>query len=273
MSDTDQDATTITNEDITSTEGDTDQLTELEKPALKLNGKAVENQDQIDLAFIKLKKDEEAKRLELQRQVDELKKTQSPAPAETIQPVPPLPNQYELDEVEYNRLQTERERILLRNKEIEVKENYANQQAMVAKHQIELSAIEKRNNEIAEYAKRAREMKIPDAELQEYGTIVNGSGMPDKLQAEILNDPQGPAITKYLAENQLELYQAAAMTEAQFGRFIESKVIPKLKPTTPLNKDIPPPLDNPAQHGGAPFKEAVDPLLEGATFKTYRKGT
>ena len=110
-------------------------------------------------------------------------------------------------------------------------------------------------------------------EVEEYEQTIIDTNISESLFNIIVDDPQAGLISKHLAENQVELYKIKNLPPEMLGAYVETQIRPKLKPNTPLNKDLPPPLDNPVQHGGAPSKETIDPLLDGVKFgPTYRKG-
>ena len=111
------------------------------------------------------------------------------------------------------------------------------------------------------YTERAQTLGMDNAELQVAGQTVAAYGVSDELVEHILNDEQGPLITRYLAGNLNELETLRAMPPMQAAVHLATHVVPKIT-AVPTNTGAPPPSDG-LSGGGAPPAERGP---EGCTY-------
>jgi hypothetical protein len=128
-------------------------------------------------------------------------------------------------------------------------------------------AIADQNRRVAEsaqtYRNRATELKVTDEQLNTAANVINDYGMSNDVAQFILDDPNGPLITTYLAKNQSILQEMAQMSPMQAAVMISQKISPKFASTKPVNSQAPAPLDRIKGSGTAPKKRGA----EGTQFE------
>ena len=143
--------------------------------------------------------------------------------------------------------------------EQETQARYAEQQA--------IQAQQARAQELAQQAKsysdRAKSFGIEPSELQQYGQAA-GQYVSDDLAIAILNDNDGPLLTKYLAQNPMEAMELSQMSPYQAAMHIERTVRPKAQSLKPKATAAPSPT---TKVESAATVTTDSPFLKGATFE------
>tara|TARA_R100001480_G_scaffold146109_2_gene144542 strand:- start:7545 stop:8351 length:807 start_codon:yes stop_codon:yes gene_type:complete len=176
---------------------------------------------------------------EYKRRLDELERKQSESSAP--KPVEAPNADMWMDEPEKAAEQQKAHQEYVRNQAIhEHQQNQLEQQKQAAKQkQLQETA--------ATYNKRAQELKVNPAELQQAGNFVGSAGLNEEVLDYLLTHENGPSIVTELGKNPDALYQlrdmkphlATVQIERQFGSLTQ----PKRKPS-----NTPPP---PTRVGGA----------------------
>jgi hypothetical protein len=117
------------------------------------------------------------------------------------------------------------------------------------------------NQSAQTYGKRAQDLGLDAAELQVAAQTVAAYGVSDELVVHILNDEQGPLITRYLAGNLVELEALSGMAPMQAAVHLATKIVPKMT-AVPTNSGAPPPSDGLAGGGVPPAERGP----EGTTY-------
>lgn len=202
----------------------------------------------------------EQERRELQQQIEAMR---SKLPQEKRPEVPEYPDRYDFDNEEQFR-QAVRQRDELQRQQMQYD---ARQEAVVAQReeQKRLQAQQQQQQLVEQaktYTSNAEKMGIKAEELQQAGNMVAQYGLSDELAGEILQDEQGPLITKYLANNVAALDQLVRATPYQAGMLMNSikAEAVKLKPNV---SRAPEPVDH-LNGNGAPPQERGP---KGATFE------
>jgi hypothetical protein len=107
------------------------------------------------------------------------------------------------------------------------------------------------------YTERAQKLGLDAAELQVAGNTVAAYGVSDELAEHILNDEQGPLITRYLAGNLNELETLRGLPPMQAAIHLATKIVPNIT-AVPTNTGAPPPSDSLAGGGVPPTTRGPD---------------
>lgn len=106
------------------------------------------------------------------------------------------------------------------------------------------------------YGARAADLGVDQADLVVAAKAVAEAGINEALTMHILDDEQGPAITKHLADNPRTLEKVVGMTPLAAAAYIETQVKPSLS-NKPISRTPSPPRrvngsGNPAKDRGPP---------------------
>ena len=173
-----------------------------------------------------------------------------------------LPDQYDVSEEEYAKA------VAKRDDEVRASAIYSNGEAArqdaALKKQNDAAASRQRKQQesVTSYVNRAAELKVTDQQLKEAATVIGDFGMQVDVVNYILDDPNGPLITTYLAKNTGVLDELTRMNPMQAAVMISQKISPKFASTKPLNSSSPDPLNRIKGSGAAPRKR-------GATGTTF----
>ena len=122
------------------------------------------------------------------------------------------------------------------------------------------------NTKAETYTGRAKEFGIKPEELQQAGQMVASYNLSDDLAMFILDDEQGPLITRHLSTNHADAEKIAGMNPMQAAMYIERTVKPKVAALKKKQTNTP----NPATKigGGGGDKDAGKyKYSAGATFE------
>jgi len=192
------------------------------------------------------------------RQLQEMQATQN-APSD----IPEMPDQFDEN---YEQKLAERDRIVREQATFDAQKQYAQNQQHAAQQAAQQQRTQRINDQFQGYNKRANDLGINTQELQAAGNIVGSAGISEDMQVAIINDPDGPLITKFLAANPLEIDAIRNMDPYSAAMHIERNVRSKavaLKPKL-SNANAPPTAIN---GGGADPDRSKFPMTGGATFE------
>ena len=143
--------------------------------------------------------------------------------------------------------------------------NAYEQQQQASQQQAAQAQQVKAHESMASYSQKATELGIKPEELQAAGNAVMQYNLSNDLTMHILNDPDGPLITKHLAEHAQDGYQLAAMGfSPDAGRFLDGIKV-KASALKPKTSSAPAPATNLSGNG-----VAIDPnkgYVGGATYE------
>ena len=91
------------------------------------------------------------------------------------------------------------------------------------------------------YANKAKEYGIKPEELQQAGQLVASYGLSEDVAMFILEDAQGPLITKHLATNHADAEAIIGMNPMQAAMYIERTIKPKTAALKPKKTNAPNP--------------------------------
>lgn len=204
----------------------------------------------------------ERERDRLAKELEELKKQ---VPKERRPEVPDLPDPYALTDDQYRAQQAKRDDALRSAAAYDAKQLALQEQVSRAREQQEQARHTQLREQVGAYAQRATKLGIKPEELQEASHVCGafGLGGDDALTQFILDDDQGPLITKYLAKNPLELEKLVAMPATQAAVRIATFIKDKAVALKPKVNTAPDPVDSPRSSGSV--QKARGP--QGATFE------
>jgi hypothetical protein len=194
-----------------------------------------------------------AKQRKAERELDEFRaKYESAAtPALAKVDIPILPDPLTVSEVEFNRALTERDDALRRAAVVDAHNKELEEQ----KQQQQFELVKKQNEILAEKAKtydqRATALGVTSEELKTSGDTLRDFGIGEELAGLILEDEEGPLLTKYLAMNLREAKTLVEMPIAQAAMRLGSIVKAHAASLKPKQSNAPDPIDFPAS-GNAP---------------------
>lgn len=186
------------------------------------------------------RREAERKAHELEKQVEELRRktTQQDRPT-----VPELADPLTLNEQQWAEQIRQRDEAIRRAAEWDAQQRLSQDQQRQLEAERQRQQQEALQRSAKEYTERAVKLGMKPEELQQAGNLVGRFGLSGELVQMILDDDQGPLITKYLAQNVDELdhivnlnpFQAAvhiATTVKQKAAALKPKVSTAPSPTT-----------------------------------------
>lgn len=185
----------------------------------------------------------------LKKQLDEL---QAKLGEQQAPRVPDLPDPFALSEKEYAQSLQRRDEALRAAAEYEIQQRSLKQQHEAMQQQEWNKQQEELTSRVKSYSDRATKLGITPDELQQAGNAVAQFGIDESLANMIIEDEDGPLITKYLSKNPLELDQLRYLSPAQAGVRIATLIKQKAASLKPKVNNAPDPLEHPHGAGSAP---------------------
>lgn len=196
----------------------------------------------------------------LKKQLDELQAKLGERQAPKI---PDLPDPFRLSDEEYRQSQHRRDQALRAAAEYDMQQQAVQQQQQALKQQEWQKQQEEMTTKVKSYSDRATTFGITPEQLQEAGNAVAQFGIDESLVNIILDETDGPLITKYLAKNPLELDALRYLPPAQAAVRIATEIKQKAASLKPKVNNAPDPLEQPHGAGSAPKPRGP----QGATFE------
>ncbi len=185
-----------------------------------------------------------AKQREAERAAEELRaeneRLKQQLPMETRPEVPDMPDQYADDYEKQVQARDQAIQDQIRYDERQRAQAERDQAMLLDQYQKDIDA---QNARIAEYANRSKDLGVEPEQLQAAGKIVGASGIGAELTNHIIADKHGPAITKYLADNPVELNEIVGMTPMQAAIHIETNIKPGITKKLSSTEAPPPPTE------------------------------
>lgn len=225
-------------EEIKPTETVETQSTESEDSSTDGNA---EWQKQVNKQHFKFRT-EERKRIEVERERDELKaKMQQDQLATPAPEIPPIPDALELDDEEFRTKINQRDDLIRKKAEFDGQQQLilqAQQQQQQADSQQQAFARQELGNK---FSQNAISSGMTGESLQQIITTLNGAGLSTRndIADHLMGDDDGPIISQYLASNPVELDTLLNSTAMQAGAVyqdIRAKAV-LLKPKQSLAPD------------------------------------
>lgn len=208
-------------------------------------------------------REEERKRVATEKKLEEANQRLAELEAKDGEIViPTLPDPYDEDYEEKMRLRDEA--IMQKasqdaNKQSALDMQTANEKAAKEAEQ------ERVNNLVKDYDTRTVQLGLNAGEIAKAGDTVVEYGIYSDVAEFILKHEDGPYITKYLADNLIELDDLRNMTSIEAAMHINSVIAPNAaKLLKPQASDAPDPVETLQGRG---VGEQESPLIAGATFE------
>lgn len=204
-------------------------------------------------------RDEERAHQETRRRLEELE-AQVKLQDNSEPVIPPMPDPYEDG---FEEKVKERDAALVRHAQWSQQQQYLQQQQADQEQQAQYEAVQRRAESGKVYAENATKLGVDGSDLQLAAQAVAQYGISDDLLQMVLDDPEGPLMTQYLASNLMELGKLNQMPTAQAVLHMNSFVRAEASKMKPRGSGAPTPpeiLDG----GGVPEK---DDVLDGVTIE------
>ena len=196
----------------------------------------------------------------LKKQLEEI---QARLPQETRPVVPDLPDPFASSDEEYRRRLQERERAISEAAAYDARQQLVYAQQRQAEQEVARQRQAALEEQVKSYAQRATTLGVKPEELQVAGNIVAQFGIDDTLVNYILQDDQGPLITKYLSQNLTELENIRSLPPTMAAVRIATQVKAKAAALKTKVNQAPKPIQTPHGAGVAPKPRGP----QGATFE------
>ena len=177
--------------------------------------------------------------------------------------IPDLPDPFRLSDEEYRQSLARRDQALRESVAYEQQQQAIKQQQQQLQQQRWQEQQEALTSKVKSYSDRATKLGISPEELQQAGNTVAQFGIDDSIVNVILDESDGPLITKYLSKNPLELDSLRHLTPAQAAVRIATQIKQKAASLKPKVNNAPDPLEQPHGAGTAPKPRGP----KGATFE------
>lgn len=209
----------------------------------------------------KVFKQREAER-ETQRLRRELDEVKARLPQQSRPMIPESPDPFAYSDQEYRQRMAYRDQALVQAAHWDQQQNGLQYQEQVRQNDLARKQQEVMVNNIKTYSDRAVKLGMKPEELQAAGNKVSQFGIDDSLVRHILNDDQGPLITKYLSQNLQELEDLSEMNPMDAAVRISTVIKAKLAALRPRLNKAPDPLQRMSGSGKTPKQSGP----RGATF-------
>lgn len=196
----------------------------------------------------------------LKKQLEEI---QAKLPQETRPVVPDLPDPFASSDEEYRKRLQERERAISEAAAYDARQQLVYAQQQQAEQEVARQRQAALEEQVKSYAQRATTLGVKPEELQVAGNIVAQFGIDDTLVNYILQDDQGPLITKYLSQNLTELENIRSLPSTMAAVRIATQVKAKAAALKTKVNQAPKPIQTPHGAGVAPKPRGP----QGATFE------
>jgi hypothetical protein len=190
---------------------------------------------------------------------EQLEAAQAQIPAEVRPEVPDLPDPYDDN---YQQALAQRDEAIRASANFDAKESLRAQQAQDATIQKQKEQQEVLTKTVDDYAQRATKLGVNAQELQVAGGIVSQYGIDEQVVMHILNDEQGPLITKYLSQNPLAMETIRQSDPMSAAVYINNEIRQKASALGVREPTAPDPVETLSGAGVAPGERGP----KGATF-------
>ncbi len=206
-------------------------------------------------------KGEERKRIAVEAEAAKLREQLEAIEAAKVPTeVPPIPDQYDDD---YEAKVQARDQILLQKAKAESRTQFDTERQQAAQNEAQQATQRAILEKVESFNSRAGEAGMTVEELTTAGNVVVNNGAAPEVCAFLLDDPDGPIITKYLAANPLELDSLRGLTPMQAGLKIDRTIRQSASTLKPKASEAP---DPPEVLSGKGAPEGTNPWLKGVIY-------
>lgn len=252
----------VDNQETEDQETDSDSATDntAKEQAVKFDEKQQEKVNELIADKVRKQREAERKAEKLERELNDMR---SKMPEQTRPEIPPLPDAYALDEKEYKAKMLQREEAIRKQVAYDSRQEAYERQAEQARQAADSAKAEATAKKAQSYTQRAVQLGMTPEELQVAGNAVGQFGIDDALVELILEDDQGPLITKYLSKNIADLEALQGMSPARAAVMIATSIKQKASALKPKVNPAPDPVESPRQSGSTQRQRGP----KGATFE------
>ena len=122
------------------------------------------------------------------------------------------------------------------------------------------------NQQASDHIKKGQAIGLSEEDLITSASVLAQAGVPNEVQSFLFNDPEGPQIMDFLANNPKELEAMIGLDAISQASYIERSVRANAVSTKPTVTGAPDPLLN-ISGGGMQELDDFDKLCPGAEFK------
>lgn len=203
-----------------------------------------------DMAAKKAFETREAKREtdDLRRQLEE---TKAKIPQQVAPVVPDLPDPYDDD---YTIRVTERDNAIRASAQFDANARLQHEQQQLTQQAAQQKVQDAYTKTVGTYSDRAKTLGMTQEELQVANNTVGQFGIDSNVANFIMQDDQGPLITKYLAENPMEMERLNSLDPMSASVRIATEIKAKASALGNKQRTAPNPAET-LQGNGVPAKE------------------
>jgi len=117
---------------------------------------------------------------------------------------------------------------------------------------------------LSEYTGNARSLGVSETELSQAEHVINTIGIDPQMGQQIMRDPEGPLIAKYLAANPMKLEDLNGKSVIEAAYMLRDEIKPAVSKLKPQASQAPDPVE--VLSGNGPTT-SESPLLRGAKFE------
>lgn len=173
--------------------------------------------------------------------------------------IPPMPDSFDED---FDTKMAARDQAIISKAQFDAQQGvFAQQQESVKQAQVDAQA-KTINDAVAVYQSKTTELGLKQEEIDAAGNIVAGYVSQD-VAMFLLSDPDGPLMTKHLADNPLELDALRNMTPMQAAITLNSTVRAASQKLKPQQTNTPAPAET---LDGGVIPENKSSWLQGGTY-------
>lgn len=189
-----------------------------------------------------------------------LKEAEAKLPKDARPSIPEMPDVYDEN---FSQKVAARDEAIQKAAAFDAQARFAQQQQEQLQQQKLQEQQQRLNDMVSSYSQNATKLGIGEQELANAGMVVQNYGLNDQIAELILQDEQGPLITKYLAVNPL-----AAEELVNTPLFYQGSKFDQIKANAAnlqaKTSSAPPPADT-LKGNGVP--DTMPAILKGATFE------
>lgn len=209
------------------------------EPKAEVETESNHDQDAVQKAINKQHakyREEERKRLEVERQLEEYKRKEQEKEASKYNSLPERPDPFDDD---YDAKFAQYEQALRDKAAFDAKQQFEQQQQQQFQQQEQARLQQEIQATVQSYEQRATEFGVDVQEVRQAGDVLVQAGINEQLADALLKDPDGPLLTKYLAANLADLEQLQGNPYLAASKMAEIKE--KAQALKPKNSNAPEP--------------------------------
>jgi hypothetical protein len=195
-----------------------------------------------------------AQQRQAERELAEVKERLARLETPALQPkaLPELPDPLTVSDAEFKRLQAARDLVVVDNAKITAQNERQQAEAQSRQRELVQNELKTFQTKVTAFEAKASTYGVATDDLRDAAAIVDQflpqqrNGLPNPLIELLVDDDDGPLMTKYLATNVEELNTLANMSPEKAVARLFTKVKPEAQKFKPKTSNAPEPLDLPS---------------------------